>query len=56
MQDWINVYDPTNKAIYAKYYVNVTPELYVLDPNRTIIAKNLKVDQVQTVIDRDRAK
>ncbi|MCB0556725.1 MAG: redoxin domain-containing protein, partial [Phaeodactylibacter sp.] len=40
---WINVFDPTNKAIYAKYFVDITPEIYVLNPERTIIAKNLKV-------------
>ena len=51
--NWINVYDPTNKAIYGKYYVDITPELYVLNKDRTIIAKNLKVDQVQTVLERD---
>lgn len=49
-----NVYDPTNKSIYAKYYVNITPEIYVLNPDRTLIAKNLKVSQIDQVIDRDR--
>ncbi len=48
------VYDSTNRSIYAKYYVNITPELYVLNKKRTIIGKNLKVDQVMTIIDRDR--
>ena len=37
-----NVFDPTNRAIYAKYFVDNTPELYVLDKDRTIIAKNLR--------------
>ena len=50
---WTNVFDPTNKSIYAKYYVNHTPELYVLNPDRTVIAKNLKVEQVPTVIEKD---
>ena len=50
------VYDSTNRSIYAKYYVNITPELYVLNKKRTIIGKNLKVDQVMTIIDRDRNK
>jgi peroxiredoxin len=53
---WTNVYDPTNKAIYATYFVDVTPEIYVLNPDRIIIAKNLKVDQIQTMIERDMAK
>lgn len=51
--DWVNVHDPSNKSIYATYFVDHTPELYVLDANRTIIAKNLKVDQLNTVLERD---
>lgn len=51
---FITTFDPTNRAIYAKYYVNVTPEVYVLNPQRKIIGKNLKIDQVMTVIDRDK--
>ena len=48
------VYDSTNRSIYAKYYVNITPELYVLNKERKIIGKNLNVDQVMTIIDRDK--
>lgn len=51
--NWINVHDPSNKAIYATYFVDHTPEIYVLDPQRTIIAKNLKVEQIATVLERD---
>jgi peroxiredoxin len=53
---WTNVYDPSNKAIYKTYYVNVTPEVYVLGPDRKIIAKNLNVSQINEVIERDQAK
>ncbi len=53
--NWTSVFDPSNQAIYKTYYVNVTPELYILNPERVIIGKNLKVAQVQEVIDRDRA-
>ncbi len=49
-----NVYDPSNRSIYGKYYVDHTPELYVLNKDRTIIGKNLKVNQIMTVIDRDK--
>lgn len=52
--NWINVFDPTNKAIYKKYYVDVTPEIYVLDSEKKIIAKNLKTHQIAEVIERDR--
>jgi len=53
---WTNVFDPTNKAIYKKYYVDITPELYVLDPERIIIAKNLKTFQLADAITRDMEK
>lgn len=53
MDAWPNVFDPTNKAIYGKYFVDITPEIYVLNPDRTIIAKNLKVHQIAEVIERD---
>jgi thiol-disulfide isomerase/thioredoxin len=53
---WTNVYDPTNKSIYAKYWVDITPEIYVLNKERIIIGKNLKSDQVQIIIDRDKEK
>lgn len=52
--NFTNVFEPTNKSIYAKYYVDVTPEIYVLNKDRTIIGKNLKVFQIDTVIERDR--
>jgi peroxiredoxin len=53
---WTTVHDPTNKSIYAKYFVDVTPEVYILNPDRIIIGKNLHVDQVMTVIERDMKK
>lgn len=49
-----NVFDPSNRAIYGTYYVDHTPELYVLGPDRTIIGKNLKAGQVGAIIDRDK--
>ncbi len=47
-----NVWDPTNRAIYAKYFVDITPELYVLDKNRVIVAKNLKPGQLEEVFEQ----
>lgn len=55
MQNFVNVFDPTNRSIYAKYFVDKTPEMYVLNPDRTIIGKNLKTDQVAEIIRRDEA-
>lgn len=51
-----NVYDPTNKAIYAKYFVDITPELYVLNKDRIIVAKNLKSEQLETIFERELRK
>lgn len=53
---WTNVFDPTNKAIYKTYYVDNTPEIYILNPDRILIGKNLKVNQIQTIIDRDKIR
>lgn len=52
--NWINVFDPTNRSIYATYYVDVTPEIYVINPDRKIIGKNLKTFQIETIINRDK--
>ncbi len=51
-----NVYDPTNRAIYAKYFVDITPELYVLNKDRTIVAKNLHAEQLEEVFERELRK
>ncbi len=52
--EFTSVFDPTNKAIYAKYFVNVTPEIYVLNKERKIVGKNLKVEQIREVIRMDK--
>lgn len=56
MQEWINVFDPTNKSIYAKYFVDITPELYVLNKDRKIVGKNLKVEQLPIILEREMRK
>ncbi|MBL7825277.1 MAG: redoxin domain-containing protein [Saprospiraceae bacterium] len=48
-----NVFDPTNKAIYAKYYVDITPELYLLNKDRTIVAKNLHANQLEQMFEKE---
>lgn len=52
---WINVHDPTNRSIYAKYFVDITPEIYVLNKERKIIGKNLKPDQIKLIIEKELA-
>jgi thiol-disulfide isomerase/thioredoxin len=56
MQDFKNVHDPTNRSIYAKYFVDKTPEMYVLNRDRVIIGKNLKTFQVEQLINSEEAK
>jgi peroxiredoxin len=51
-----NVFDPTNRAIYGKYFVDITPELYVLNRDRTIVAKNLHPNQLEEVFQREMKK
>lgn len=53
---WTNVHDPTNRSIYGRYFVDITPEIYVLNKERKIIGKNLKTEQIQIIIDRDKNK
>ena len=48
--EFTNVYDPSNRSIFKTYYVDNTPELYLLGPDRTIVAKNLKVEQLAQAI------
>lgn len=50
------VFDPTNRAIYAKYFVDITPELYILNKERTIVAKNLHAEQLEEVFQRELKK
>lgn len=56
IEHWTHVFDPTNRAIYGKYYVDITPEMYVLNPERMIIGKNLKTEQLSLIIERDMKK
>lgn len=53
--DWINGWDPERKSNFGFYYnVQATPTIYVLDRNKTIIAKKLSVDDIPSFIDNYR--
>jgi len=56
MLDFVNVNDPSNRAIYKKYYVDNTPEVYVLNPDRIIVGKNIKIAQIPDIIAADKKK
>jgi thiol-disulfide isomerase/thioredoxin len=46
-QYWINAFDPDNSAkIEDKYDLYALPMIYILDKNKTIIAKDVTVDQL----------
>ncbi len=51
LQQFTNVFDPTNRSIFKTYYVDNTPELYLLGPDRKIVSKNLKVAQLAQAIE-----
>ena len=49
---WVDLFDATNASWYPKYFVDVTPEIYVIDKDRKIFAKNLNVGQLETIMSR----
>ena len=46
MEQMINVTDEDNHGIYSNYYVMGTPYIYLLNPERTIIGKDLMVEDI----------
>lgn len=52
--NWINVTDEDNKSIYDNYSVWATPEIMLLDPNRTIIGKHLTIEDIPMLMQADR--
>ncbi|MCB0639867.1 MAG: thioredoxin family protein [Lewinella sp.] len=54
--NWINVTDEDNQAIYDHYSVWATPEIMLLDPDRTIIGKHLAVEDIPLLMRADQAR
>ena len=55
--NWIDVYDPQLESrFHEKYFVDITPEVYVLDKNNVIIGKNLKPAQLDELFESEFAK
>jgi hypothetical protein len=49
----MNVIDTTKQSLfYKKYHIGILPELYLLDPDRKIIAKKLNAGQMRKEIDK----
>lgn len=54
---WVNVIDPTYESkYYLKYHIDITPELYVLNKDKKIIAKNVKSEQLPAIFEKEFAK
>lgn len=54
---WPDVHDPQMESkFYLKYNIDITPEIYVLDKDRIIVAKNLNPSQLPEVLDRELKK
>ena len=50
-----NLFDQNNDSGFAfRYQVDHTPEIYVINEDRKIIGKNLKVAQIPTILERNR--
>jgi thiol-disulfide isomerase/thioredoxin len=53
--EWINGWDPERRTNFGYYYnVESTPMVYILDKNKTIIAKKISVDDIGSFIDNYR--
>ncbi len=53
--DWINGWDPERRTNFGYYYnVESTPMIYILDRDKTIIAKKLSVDDIGPFIENYR--
>jgi peroxiredoxin len=53
--NWINGWDPERRTNFGYYYnVESTPMIYILDRDKTIIAKKLSVDDIASFIDNYR--
>lgn len=52
MENFINVNDPeVSSGYYSMYKVNITPMIYILDKDKTIISKRISPEQLSEVID-----
>jgi len=50
LYDWINAWNPYSYDFKLKYDVLSTPQIYILDENKKIIAKKISPEQVEEII------
>lgn len=52
LEEWMNVYDPYRRTGFRDYYnIKSTPQIFILDKDKTIIAKKIGVDQIGGFLD-----
>jgi len=52
MEDWINVADPYLRSRFKQIYdIRTTPQIYVLDEDKTIVMKKIGAEQLPEVLD-----
>lgn len=52
LEEWMNVYDPYRRTNFRTYYnIKSTPQIFILDKDKTIIAKRIGVDQIGGFLD-----
>lgn len=51
--DWIHVYDPYNHSNFRlKYDITTTPQIFILDKNKNILAKKIGVETTAIILER----
>ncbi len=52
LDKWTNVFDPQNETNFRHYYdIYSTPAIYILDSDKTIIAKRIGIDTVEQMME-----
>jgi thiol-disulfide isomerase/thioredoxin len=50
LYDWINAWNPYSYDFKLRYDVLTTPQIYILDENKKILAKKISPEQVEEII------
>ncbi len=54
LEEFINVYDPYGRTGFRRFYnIKSTPTIFVLDKDKTIVAKKLGVDQIVDFLEHE---
>lgn len=52
LEEWINVYDANHRSGFRTYYnINSTPQIFILDSHKDIIAKKISAEQIGPFLD-----